>query len=387
MFKKFCGVTIFVAVVFTAASFVAAAERGGGGGAGGGGGGFSGGGASISAGSSARGFSSPSISSGVSAGARSPGNISGNVGASARSFTPNTSAAVRGNVNALTPNVNRSPDLNRSNQFTGGNNFNRNLGSAITGNTLGANNWEHRNGWSNDYGRNWNRDWDRRDGGRDSYYPFAFYPFWYSGGYGYGYPYYSYDYGYDYPTTVIEQPSPDSLAAVDVNSSRASGDSASAGEQFYNQARQAFLSKNYKEAVRLAGHAAVDAPRSEKVHELMSLALFATGDFRSASAEAHAAASLGPVGDWAALRDYYRDTATYKTQLDALKTAARQSDAPADVHFLLGYHYMMQGYFNHAHTQFAMAVALAPKDDIAKHLMDDLSKMKGGLDGQAQTSS
>jgi len=394
MLKKFCGATFFVLATFAAASVLPAAPGGGGGrggSGGGGGGGFSGGG--ISAGGRGS-VSAPAISGGGRgsvavpsiSGGRSFSNSGNALNSTAGSLnTPNSSAAVRANTgvnaNAITPNVNRSLDGNRN--FARDNNFNRdsNFNRSLNNSVANGNNWEHRNGWSNDWGRNWNRDWDRRGWGSNWYYPFAFYPFWYSGGYGYGYPYYSYDYGYDYPVEVTAVVPDNTYAAVDANSTRPS-DAMSNGQQFYGQAIKAFASGNYKEAVRLAGHAAVDAPRSEKVHELMSLSLFAMGDFRSAAAEAHAATTLGPVADWSALKSYYNDSATYKTQLDALKTAAKKEDATPDTHFLLGYHYMMQGYYNHAHDQFARVVEMAPKDDVAKHLMEDAGKTTGGLDAR-----
>jgi len=395
MFKKFCGATLFVVATFAAANVLPAAPGGGGGGGrgGSGGGAFSGGSAS---GGGRGSVSGPSISGGgrgsVSgpsiSGSSSLKNPGSSLNSTARSLNaPSSPAAVRGNasvnagspnLNAATPNANRS--LNGNQNFARDNNLNRN-DNFNRNSVVGGNNWQHNNGWNNNWGRDWDRGW-----GRSWYYPFAFSPFWYSGGYGYGYgyPYYGYydGYDYDYPVTTATTVVPDNAyAAVDVNSSQAT-DSVGSGEQFYSQATKAFASGNYKEAARLAGHAAVDSPRSEKVHELMSLSLFAMGDFRGAAAEAHAAASLGPVSDWHTLRGYYNDGATYKTQVEALKAAAHRDDAGPDVHFLLGYHYMMQGYYNHAHDQFARVAELAPKDEIAKHLMDDLAKMKGGLDAR-----
>ena len=71
----------------------------------------------------------------------------------------------------------------------------------------------------------------------------------------------------------------------------------SSDSQYFDGARDAFRSGNYREALRLAGHAAVDSPQDPAVHELMSLALFASKDYRGAALEAHAALSLGPAID------------------------------------------------------------------------------------------
>ena len=45
----------------------------------------------------------------------------------------------------------------------------------------------------------------------------------------------------------------------------------------------AFKTGEYRQALRLANHAAVDAPRDPRVHEAMSLALFAINDYRGAA--------------------------------------------------------------------------------------------------------
>jgi Flp pilus assembly protein TadD len=52
---------------------------------------------------------------------------------------------------------------------------------------------------------------------------------------------------------------------------------------------QAFQQGNYRDALRLASHAAVDSPRNARVHELLSLPMFALKDYRGAAMEAHAA--------------------------------------------------------------------------------------------------
>ncbi len=426
MLRKFSRTSIFVLALFATASF-GYAQRGGGGGRGGNeGGGNSGGrgagGAASGSFNIGGGGGTRSFSGGASAAPRaastphvnlSAPSASGAVSPSIRStqnaFAPNSTGVTRSGNTARSADAARTSNFARDNNFdrnrndnsfdrNRSDNFGRNLGTSIARDALGHNNWQHRDGWQSrdgwryDYGRDHYRDWDRGGFGFGWYYPYSFYPYAYSGGYNnyygnyYGYdPYYS-DSSYTaaYPIAAT-QPAIEAVAAVDANDARAEGDQGLGnGEQYYNQARKAFASKNYHEAVRLAGHAAVDAPRSEKVHELLSLSLFAMGDFRGASAEAHAAASLGQVADWSTLRGYYQDGATYNEQVAALSNAAMKADATPDVHFLLGYHYMMQGYHNHASKEFAKTVGLAPKDEIAKHLMDDTSKMNGALDAPAR---
>ena len=61
------------------------------------------------------------------------------------------------------------------------------------------------------------------------------------------------------------------------------------GLQYYNDARSAFGQGEYRNAMRLAGHSAVESPQNPKVHELLSLASFASGNYLAAATEAHAA--------------------------------------------------------------------------------------------------
>ncbi len=91
----------------------------------------------------------------------------------------------------------------------------------------------------------------------------------------------------------------------------------------FSRAEDAFQAGKYRDAVRMANHAAVESPRNPKAAELMSLALFADGDYRSAAAQAHAALTLGPVTTWNTLRGYYgNDVESYTTQLRRWKSIA-----------------------------------------------------------------
>ena len=148
------------------------------------------------------------------------------------------------------------------------------------------------------------------------------------GGYG-GYPYddyyYSYypdndSYNYSYApaeTTAPLQPIPTtaSVASTPNENSQVASD----GSAYYGQARESFAEGNYKEALRLASHAAVDAPNNPRVHELISQSLFALGNYDAAASEAHVAGVMGPIATWTELYGYYNNVDTYSTQLRALE--------------------------------------------------------------------
>jgi len=274
-------------------------------------------------------------------------------------------------------------------QFAHGGNFGGRYGRSFAG----QHGWDNyfRSGWG---GRGWGWGW-----GWGGYWP------WYAGwGLGWGYPfdygysyyypnvgdyYYSYpqtgygDYYYSYPQTSYGDTG--MVMAPDAATPRQSADSSlpatttSDGQQgateateFYSEARAAFLQGDYQNALRLAGHAGLDAPQNPKVHELISLALFASGNYRAAASEAHAAMALGTIADWKDLYAYYNDVAKYTTQLRALEKAAIADPNSAAEHFLLGYQYLMTGARENAKAEFAQAVKLTPDDKLANHYLQEL---------------
>ena len=259
---------------------------------------------------------------------------------------------------------------------------------------------------ASDYRRDQHGDGDRhfdRNRGWNGYYyhhPWSYLPYAYSiypytyglalgsgyydygGGYGYGGGYYNYggvpvdngynNYGYnnyvynDYPPAAYgDNYPPPSQYAPEAAPSPSTAQSA---PQFSTQALAAFSAGNYEEAVRLADHALVDAPKDARTHELLSLAMFALGDYRGAAIEAHAAISLGPIGTWANLQAYYASPDRYTTQLRALENYVVSHPTAADAHFLLGYQYLMLGHSDAAKYQFQTAHQLTPDDALAAKL-------------------
>ena len=142
--------------------------------------------------------------------------------------------------------------------------------------------------------------------------------------------------------------------------------------EYYSEGRTAFEQGHYQDALRLAGHAGVEAPGNAKVHELASLALFALGNYTAAANEANAAMALGPIANWNDLYAYYNNVDTYTNQLRALEKAVGQNPNSAPDHFLLGYQYLMTGARDNAKTEFAQAVKLTPKDRLAEHYLKEL---------------
>jgi tetratricopeptide (TPR) repeat protein len=266
--------------------------------------------------------------------------------------------------------------------------------------------WNHHSGngdWGHDHG-DWGHDhgyWGHGYGGYGGWgwgwgfgwgFPFDF-GYW--GGYPYGWggywgdyfcpygPVYSAaypmaDYGYSYPDAgqyAANYPSaPTVNQAPPVNDLQVGRDDASGNEglQYYSEARGAFAQGDYRNALRLAGHAAVEAPQNSKVHEMTSLALFASGEYRGAATAAHAALALGAPSDWANLYSYYNDAEKYTEQLRKLEKTVTDAPTGAAGHFLLGYHYLMTGAKQEALKHFTEAAKLTPNDKLAQHIVKQL---------------
>ena len=195
--------------------------------------------------------------------------------------------------------------------------------------------------------------------------------------YGYSYPYigdyyYSYapsDYGVvaDSDVTAPQQVMPSGEIAATTSSS----DESAEALQYYSEARTAFLEGDYRNALRFAEHAGVDAPGNSKVHELISLALFALGQY------APRPARRMPRWPWARLPSGRTCTPITTTSTStrpncALEKATQGNPKDAADRFLLGYHYLMTGVRNDAKTEFADAVKLTPRDKLASHYLQQL---------------
>jgi hypothetical protein len=240
----------------------------------------------------------------------------------------------------------------------------------------GWNAWGWRSGWGWGWGWGWgNPFWFSYWGG----YPFGWGGYWadyycpYGPVYATGYPLAAYSYSYADDGQYAANYAPDPAVAADVPQSAGDGEATgNEGLQYYNEARAAFTRGDYRNALRLAVHAGVESPQNAKVHELTSLALFASGEYRGAATEAHAALALGLPSDWSNLFAYYNDADKYTEQLRKLEKTVSDAPKSAPGHFLLGYHYLMTGAKDEAKEHFAQAAKLTPNDKLAQHILKEL---------------
>jgi tetratricopeptide (TPR) repeat protein len=123
-------------------------------------------------------------------------------------------------------------------------------------------------------------------------------------------------------------------------------------------------------------HAAVDDPNNAVVTLLLGQALFATGRFDEAAGATQAAMRQLSADRWGVVINHYTelygDTKDYTQQLRALEKAVKEKpDAPA-LRFLAGFHYAYLGFTQQALDQLERALKLAPRDEMARQLCDDL---------------
>ncbi len=199
---------------------------------------------------------------------------------------------------------------------------------------------------------------------------------YYGPDYGFGYvPAYCYDNGLAYAndygqpyeagySPAVTYPAPAQPATSETV--------APTGEEYITQALEAFQSGDYRSGLLLANHAAVDMPQDPRVHETMSLAMFALKNYRGAAMEAHAALALGSIIDWPTLYGYYRNRDTYTGQLRALEAFVRDNPKAPEGHFLLAYQYLMMGYKQDAKKELTEVTTLAPADKLAQALLKQL---------------
>jgi tetratricopeptide (TPR) repeat protein len=197
-------------------------------------------------------------------------------------------------------------------------------------------------------------------------------------GYGFGYsdysnPYYEESMPAVYTEPVITMPvEPVQEVAGAAEPALPPGVSAEAVAKF-DQARAAFLDGKYDEALKLTDAAVTQMPRDAVLHEFRSLVLFALGRYKESAATIHAVLDVGPGWDWKTLSGLYSSVDEYTKQLRALEAARDKDPKAADLHFLLGYHYLTCGFEAEALKEFQRTAELQPKDTVSAQLVASLS--------------
>jgi tetratricopeptide (TPR) repeat protein len=125
--------------------------------------------------------------------------------------------------------------------------------------------------------------------------------------------------------------------------------------------------------LKLVDEAAAQMRHDAVLHEFRSLVLFALQRYAESAATIHPVLQVGPGWDWKTLSSLYPNTDVYTHQLRALETARNKDPKAAEVHFLLGYHYLTCGYSDQALGEFRKALELRPNDSVSTALVATLS--------------
>jgi len=238
--------------------------------------------------------------------------------------------------------------------------------------------WNHGGEWWHNGGWGYNRFYP--------IWPYSWYPWlsfgWWPDYYYYSYNPYCYDCGYanvyadqyEVPqyTTAYNPPAQQPAAPTTAEEGNTGN---TVGGEYLSAALDAFHQGKYPDAMRLTGHAAVELPQSNNVHNLMMLSMFALGgdhNYRGAAMEAHVAASLGKPMDWDTLYSYYGDLQPFTTQLRALEKYVKEHSTDPAARFLLGYQYMMMGHVDAAKAELTKALIQTPRDKMAANLLTQI---------------
>ena len=207
---------------------------------------------------------------------------------------------------------------------------------------------------------------------RDDFWRFGILGPWY--GYGWWPGYYRYFYSVPYIAQVYSDygydAAPYTAYSSDVVEPAVPPENGGETSDFYAQALAAFQQGDYSGATRLASHAAIDNPESPDVHLLLSLGLFALGQYRGSAMEAHAVTALGMSPNWPTVLGFYDNNVNpYTDQLRALEKFVGSNPSAPEGRFLLGFHYMVDGHQDVARDQFLQALKLTPRDNLAAQLL------------------
>ena len=163
------------------------------------------------------------------------------------------------------------------------------------------------------------------------------------------------------------------LASVAVRTTPNDGDVSKMtgeSESWVGQSQAAFKQRDYLRALELADKAVAAAPGDGALHEYRALVLFALGNYAEAAGVLNPVLAGGPGWNWTTMIALYDSRRTYASQLESLEGYAKAKPRAADIHFLLGYHYMVGGKIAMANGEFALAAKLQPADTVSAQLRD-----------------
>jgi tetratricopeptide (TPR) repeat protein len=134
-------------------------------------------------------------------------------------------------------------------------------------------------------------------------------------------------------------------------------------------ARAAFSAGDSAKALALLDTVLKSMPNDTVVHEFRGLVLFSMKKYPEAAAATYAVLSAGPGWNWTTMSGLYPSVDEYTLQLRTLEDFSKANPKSADAHFLLGYHYLTNGFDSNALKQFQQAQSELPNDRLLTQLI------------------
>jgi tetratricopeptide (TPR) repeat protein len=233
--------------------------------------------------------------------------------------------------------------------------------------------------WSGNWGRYW---YAPVVAGATAWGLSAVLPSWgYAYGSTYSNPYYVasampvYDYSQPIAINTYDTPAADSTSAPQAVAEAPAPEAPQTAEgyQFFDQALAAFKKGDYPTALQLVQQALRKSPHDPAMHEVSALCLFALGEYGGAAAVLNNLLAVAPGMDWTTLSGLYGNVEAYTTQLRALEAYCKQKPDDAAGHFLLAYHYLVEGHDDAAAEELKRVVAVQPGDQVASRMLAALA--------------
>jgi cytochrome c-type biogenesis protein CcmH/NrfG len=146
---------------------------------------------------------------------------------------------------------------------------------------------------------------------------------------------------------------------------------------FAEKGESDFKSRNYKGAVYAWKHALIDDPSNGVLTMMLAQGFFATGQYNEAAGATQQAMQLLPKEEWGVVvknyKELYSNIQDFTDQLRALEKAIKDKPNDPGMRFLAGFQYAFLGYPKEAVDQLDKGLKVAPRDEMAKKLRDEMA--------------
>ncbi len=153
-------------------------------------------------------------------------------------------------------------------------------------------------------------------------------------------------------------------------------DPAASAKDFASRGETAFKAGDYNGAVYAWRHSVLDDPQNGVLTMMLGQALFATGKFEEAAGATQAAMRQLPKDQWGVVvshsQELYGNIQDYTNQLRALEQGLKDKLENPALRFLTGFHYAYLGFPKEAVDQLDRGLKIAPRDEMAKQLRDEM---------------